>query len=209
MGIARPSKITKKRSPHGGPRLLRLVDAHACPNGAGAGAGASRLAELLHDALRAQGANTRDMRVIDATARVGAQTLALARRFPDARITALERDEPTSALLTANLALAKLDGLRTNRVRVLCDDLLTCIDRFSDIDVVVIDHTYGGGDPSLELVIDRVRRDLLPHVIGVQVPFTYDASVLTHELRDGGWTVRRELGVGCQLVVASRSLPLC
>lgn len=212
MGLGRPSGgVTKSSWAHVRPRLITPDEAVYSVSRPEA---ASRIAELLHEALRMQGCVTDDVRVVDATACVGGDTLALARQFPDGRVTAVERDEHRSRILSANLALAQIDN-----VRVLCDDFVACMDRFSDTDALYIDCPWGGpsyktqdrvplelsGVP-LERVVERSIREIAPRVIALKTPFNYDAAPLGHVLRSAGWTLRCEHVANYRLMIATGPL---
>lgn len=206
MGIGRPSGVTKPSYVR--PRIItpdEAVYSVSRPEPA------ARIAGLVDEALRMQGCVTRDVHVVDATACVGGDTLALAHQFPDGRVTAVERDERRSRILGVNAALAKLGN-----VRVLCDDFVACVDRFSDVDALYIDCPWGGpmykhhdrvplelsGVP-LEQVVARSIRAIAPRVIALKTPFNYDAAPLHRVLRAAGWALRREHVANFHLLIAT------
>ncbi len=203
--------VTKRRraaARRGGPRMITPDEALYSVSLPGA---AARVADLVHAALLAQGIDAAGVHVVDATACVGGDTLALARRF--AQVTAVERDAHRSRVLLGNLALA-----RVGNVRVLCDDFVTCMDRFSDVDALYIDCPWGGpayrlrdrvalelsGVP-LETVLGRVvAGPAAPRVIALKVPFNVDAEPLTRVVREAGWTLRCEPVSNYYLLIATR-----
>ena len=76
--------------------------------------------------------------IVDGTAHVGGDTIALALRFTNSQIFAIENDPITAEALKHNISQYDLKN-----VIVLCDDCTRVLNRIDRIDVLYIDAPWG------------------------------------------------------------------
>lgn len=104
--------------------------------------------------------------VVDGTAHVGVDTTILARSFPGARITAVERDPPTFERLSRNIAAAGLAG----RVSPVNRSVVDWFREGGRADLVYLDPPWGGPDygetDDLPLADEAGRPAPLPAFVG-------------------------------------------